>query len=106
MIELPDFGAQSRDLLPALLDIADAVPDGWLLVGGQMVLSLVADLFEMRALLTAKDRQRLKRRVRMNDESHRVWRAFDADTAANARASLRVLQSDTAGPRKVSAQPR
>ena len=38
MFELPGFSGHAKDLWPALLDIADAVPHGWVLVGGQMVL--------------------------------------------------------------------
>ena len=38
MIVLPELGGKGADLWPALIDIAEAVPEGWVLVGGQMVL--------------------------------------------------------------------
>ena len=38
MIVLPELGGKGTDLWPALIDIAEAIPSGWVLVGGQMVL--------------------------------------------------------------------
>ncbi len=56
-----------------------------------LLLSLVEDPFVLRDQLTGKDRQRLRRRSAMTDPSHRVWRSFDRDAAANAIAALRIL---------------
>ena len=38
MLVLPDLGDHTVELWLALLDIAEAVPVDWVLVGGQMVL--------------------------------------------------------------------
>jgi hypothetical protein len=38
VIELPALGGTERELWDALLDLAERQPDGWTLVGGQMVL--------------------------------------------------------------------
>ena len=38
MIELPDFAGHATELWNALIDVAEAAPTGWVLVGGQMVL--------------------------------------------------------------------
>jgi hypothetical protein len=38
MIELPDFGPDAGEMWTALLDIADAVPQDWVVIGAQMVL--------------------------------------------------------------------
>ncbi len=38
MIDLPPLGALESALWDALLDIADKIPSGWTLIGGQMVL--------------------------------------------------------------------
>ena len=38
MIELPALAGTERELWDALLDLAERQPDGWTLVGGQMVL--------------------------------------------------------------------
>ena len=38
MIDLPPLGTLESDLWDALLDIADRMPAGWTLIGGQMVL--------------------------------------------------------------------
>ena len=38
MLDLPPLGALETELWDALLDIADRVPEGWTLIGGQMVL--------------------------------------------------------------------
>jgi hypothetical protein len=38
VLELPPLGISDTGLWDALLDIADRVPDGWTLIGGQMVL--------------------------------------------------------------------
>lgn len=38
MIDLPPLGALEATLWDALLDIAERMPEGWTLIGGQMVL--------------------------------------------------------------------
>jgi hypothetical protein len=38
VIVLPELAGKGADLWPALIDIAEAISDGWVLVGGQMVL--------------------------------------------------------------------
>lgn len=38
MLDLPSLGALETELWDALLDIVDRVPEGWTLIGGQMVL--------------------------------------------------------------------
>jgi hypothetical protein len=43
VIELPALGGTERELWDTLLDLAERQPDGWTLVGGQMVLLLALE---------------------------------------------------------------
>ncbi len=63
--------------------VTEILLDGAEAEGNRMVL--------VESMLTGKDRQRLRRRSAMTDPSHRVWRSFDGDAAANAIAALRIL---------------
>ena len=82
MIVLPPLASPVDQLWHVLLDLSGSLPVPWTLAGGQMV------------LLTAKDRQRLRRVRALADDNHIAWSLVPAEIRSQGQITFGVLTAD------------